>query len=486
MVKRAVNKVKKDPKMKQKQRQQQSVTVNIGTVAKKPRAKRQSKPKPQAQAQPSSIVTRGPTTFYQQPQPNVTQSLAQPNINELFKMIQQQAQAKETPQTQAQVSIVPPPPVEAAPKEENDLERIRKSRIKAVEKPELERVFEEHNEDVDLEDQAYQTINKPFKPLSFFYEQLKQEKQTSLLNEPDPVPSINLNPWERIAPDIERPNLSLQESALFAAPKPTLTRSDTDTTDDSTPRQQQNFLDLFSNSPSLEPQGTAQTLLTRITGDGSIIDPTTQPPTPSVSPALTEPPTPRGETFEEEVYEPQFIDDPEPPAEFQPEPEYKEDPKKAITEIKVGQVELPTPPPKKEVYKGGQFLPAIVQPRGEETPLVQLLNPTIEPSLAEAVAAEVRPADQYVTEQLVKDKGLPDAEARVVDIRQPKERLKEFATSLGVDISAGKSGKRVTSEEIRNRIYEKMGDEFEIPSFKEASIKPGPKKGKPAIAEIDV
>ena len=72
MVKRVA--IKKEPKMKQKQKQQQNVVVNIGSIA-KPRKPRQTKPKqPKAEQKQiaqihQGILTRGPNTFYQQPQP---------------------------------------------------------------------------------------------------------------------------------------------------------------------------------------------------------------------------------------------------------------------------------------------------------------------------------------------------------------------------------------------------------------------------------
>ena len=124
MVKRSVTKVKKESKMKQKQRQQQNVTVNIGTLAKKPRARKPTKP-PQAPQNP--IVTRGPTTFYQQPQPapQPIQSEGR-SINELYKLIKQQAQEKQPEQQPITTSIVPPPQICEILKAVNELERTRK------------------------------------------------------------------------------------------------------------------------------------------------------------------------------------------------------------------------------------------------------------------------------------------------------------------------------------------------------------------------
>ena len=147
---------KKESKMKQKQRQNQNVTVNIGTLAKKPRSRKPTKPRQAPQPPQSTIVTRGPTTFYQQPQP---QPQGQ-SINELYKLIQQQAQANQPAQQQTTASIVPPPKVEDTPKAENDLERIRKARVAKFEKPELEKVFDQQNAEVGLEDTAYQDFNK--------------------------------------------------------------------------------------------------------------------------------------------------------------------------------------------------------------------------------------------------------------------------------------------------------------------------------------
>ena len=88
MVKRIATN-KKEPKMKQKQKQQQNVVVNIGSIAKPAPKKRGRKPKALQAQQPqqAQVITRGPTTFYQQPQ-----AIQQPqhNINEIFRLIQQQ------------------------------------------------------------------------------------------------------------------------------------------------------------------------------------------------------------------------------------------------------------------------------------------------------------------------------------------------------------------------------------------------------------
>ena len=159
-------------------------------------------------------------------------------------------------------------------------------------------------------------------------------------------------------------------------------------------------MDMFSNSPSLKPVQTSQTLVSGIaTGvnDEWFSERSVAPPS-----------TAERETFEEGAFEPEFVDDTEPAAEFQPEPTFTDESKihptvvnvqpkeegegeskEEITELNLGEAP-PTPPPaKKAIYRGSPNLPAIVQPRGEDTPLVQLLKPTTEPSLAAAVATEV-------------------------------------------------------------------------------------------------
>ena len=180
MTKRQV--AKKEPTIKQKQKQQQNVVVNIGTIAKK-RKPRQTKPKQppkqdakQAQIQ-QGIITRGPSTFYQQPQPAASSRVgmqpeqSQPNINELFRLIQQQQRVSvpEPPAVggtflnpvQAASSIVPEPV--AQPTRENELEKIRKARTEKFATPAIElktpaliRVLEEENAGLGLEDKAYQ------------------------------------------------------------------------------------------------------------------------------------------------------------------------------------------------------------------------------------------------------------------------------------------------------------------------------------------
>jgi len=49
-----------------------------------------------------------------------------------------------------------------------------------------------------------------------------------------------------------------------------------------------------------------------------------------------------------------------------------------------------------------------------------------------------------------------------------------FAKNLGVQTSSGMSGKHLTTELIKQNIYDKMGRDFEIPTF--TGKKPGPPK----------
>ena len=138
MVKRIATN-KKEPKMKQKQKQQQNVVVNIGSIAKPAQKKRGRKPKAlQApQSQQAQVITRGPTTFYQQPQ-SIQQPQPQHNINEIFRLIQQQQQASAPASTASlipSVSIAPPPVVETPQPRENTLEKVRRARVAKFEKP---------------------------------------------------------------------------------------------------------------------------------------------------------------------------------------------------------------------------------------------------------------------------------------------------------------------------------------------------------------
>ena len=95
---------KKEPKMKQKQKQQQNVIVNIGTTKPAPKKrgrKPKAQPKPDVKQEPV-IITRGPNTFYQQPQPqqqSIVQPLQQPqhNINDIFRLIRQQQAPTQEP-----------------------------------------------------------------------------------------------------------------------------------------------------------------------------------------------------------------------------------------------------------------------------------------------------------------------------------------------------------------------------------------------------
>ena len=163
--------VRKDPKIqKQKQKQQQNVVVNIGTgtIAKK-RKPRQTKHKAQSKQDANilkGIITRGPNTFYQQPQPQQVQQSS--NINELFRLIQQQ-QRESIPTAptaggtflnpvQPTASIVPPPAATTEAKQENDLEKVRKARVEKFQKPTLQTVF--NIEPTGQEDEAYQSFQR--------------------------------------------------------------------------------------------------------------------------------------------------------------------------------------------------------------------------------------------------------------------------------------------------------------------------------------
>jgi hypothetical protein len=243
MVKRIA--IKKEPKMKQKQKQQQNVVVNIGSIA-KPRKPRQTKPK---QPKPDNkqtaqihqgILTRGPNTFYQQPQP-VPQPIIQPQpqtqtINEIFRLIQQQQKTNipEAPQVggtllspapaaTAAASIAPPPVVEAPIKAENDLERIRKARTGKFEKPALQKVFEK--EPLGQENAVFQGLAPASNLAAVFGLAERNETNPSLLGEIRTEPNlftdpINLHPPEKIATkEAVKPSLTLEPSSLTETPK---------------------------------------------------------------------------------------------------------------------------------------------------------------------------------------------------------------------------------------------------------------------------
>ena len=141
-----------------------------------------------------------------------------------------------------------------------------------------------------------------------------------------------------------------------------------------------------------------------------------------------------------------------------------------ISQIHLAPKPLPPKAPKKEVYRGSANLPPIVRPPPEETPLSQLLNPTPEPSLLATAAAEPslaaaaeEPSLAAVSQaQLIASQGTP------------KAQLMAFAKNLGVQTSSGMSGKHLTTDEIKQNIYDKMGRDFEIPTF--TGKKPGPPK----------
>jgi hypothetical protein len=369
-----------------------------------------------------------------------------------------------------------------------------------------------------------------------------------------PPPSVNLHPWRIIVPDYEEPNLSLQPSNLFEPPSPV---------------SSQGFLEIFSNSPSLELRQNAQSLLSEFEQDEEKLPEymRSQPfvstrettsirtgiPAPSKEDRLLaleerkrilreqknelgpiEPKSELDDLFIEGTSEfqpdttevPNILNvvapEPEPEPVAQPEPPQPQlnrrqlyiqlakaiglesqypnlnnmsvsrlenliidnmthgfDQPFEIPEDKdipayISQIHLaPKPPsptsPKKEVYRGSANLPPIVRPPPEETSLSQLLNPTAEPSLVATVA---EPSLAAAAEE---PSLAATAQAQLIAAQgTPKAQLMAFAKNLGVQTSSGMSGQHLTIELIKQNIYDKMGRDFEIPTF--TGKKPGPPK----------
>jgi hypothetical protein len=510
MVKRIA--VKKEPKMKQKQKQQQNVVVNIGSIA-KPRKPRQTKPKqPKPDNKPKAqiiqgVLTRGPNTFYQQPQPPLIppqppQSQTQ-NINEIFRLIQQQQRTNipDAPQVggnlinQTPISIAPPPVVEAPIKAENDLERIRKARIGKFEKPALQKAFEK--EPLGQENAVFQGLAPAANLTAVFRLAERNETNPSLLGEVRAEPNIftdpiNVHPPERIATkEAVKPSLTLEPSSLTETPskrrqgafpnyKSALSTLTGEFKEESA---------LFGELLASKKVGTLRALTSELAAKEREL---ALPPVKTTKkPFFVEEKDPLSllETIEQsgENTEPEILQGGEVPAEeiggssVGTPDEPPEEEVNTITEIKVGEKKQEEEPVLVPAYQGGEFLPAIIQPPEAASTIEQLLVPRVEPSLVAAAAAEeVRPADAYRTEQLVK--GQPEPE---IPQGTPKFRLFMLAQSLGANLSTTGS-KKLNTDEIKERIVDKMGEGYVIPDFKAEAKKPGPKPKGKATKEAEV
>jgi hypothetical protein len=570
MVKRIAT-PKKEPKMKQKQKQQQNVIVNIGSIAKPAPKKRGRKPKPKTAPQPqqAQIITRGPTTFYQQPQ---AQAIQQPqprnDINEIFRLIQQQQQAQAPASTASlipSVSIAPPPVVETPQPQENTLEKVRRARRAKFEKPALERaleksvltsaeeeatgfglediaskaqrdlekaftkpalseVLEGHNAGIGLEDKAYQDFQK-VRDLTALFRQ--KEQQVSMLNEPAPAPSINIHQPEAIATvETAKPSFALEEASIIATPKTKGLGLNYASVIQGR-RDLLNRRPLFSAIPTVEKTNefieqvkghTPAPLAPLKTSKApffvsekeplsllNVIEQSNLDPNPEILQG--------GEVAVGEGKDPvlafAFPDDERRVASASsanksslsfllPDEPPPQEEATGITELNLGQAEELPPPPtaEEEVYQGGEFLPAIIQPKEEASTIKQLLGPKVEPSLLGAAAAEeVRQADVYTTEQLVK--GKPEGE---IDISQytgtPTQKLIAFVQDLNKQIKTIKGDAYTKKDNIKyshsnyeemiRNIQTKKGPDFFIPDFTVEAKQRGRPKGKATKEDVEI
>ena len=525
---------KKEPKMKQKQKQQQNVIVNIGTTkpAPKKRGRKPKAPPKQDAKQEPVIITRGPNTFYQQPQPQ-QQSIVQPpqqpqhNINDIFRLIRQQQAPTPEP-----ASIIPPPIAEEAPKQENDLEKVRKARRAKFEKPALERAIEqsaltqaeeestrlglkafepkqsslitaieEENKGLGLEDKAYQDFQQVRDLTALFRQAEQKEAQTSLLGEPAPAPSVNFEQPERIATkESATPLLALEESELLATPK---TKglglnfasviqgrrglfsglSTKERADEFNTQTKERYPDQLRGKSPLPPVKTSKSPFFVSESDPlsllSVIEQSNAQLPDILQGGEVSIPT-KDDPIAQELELGFALNT---PVTYGP-----------ISELNLGeqQAEEPPPPPQQEVYEGGEFLPPIIQPVETKPIIEQLLAPRAEPSLIASVEGEARAPDELVTEQLVK--GAPKAEPEtrtpsqrlIAFVRQLNEDKKQEIESRGEKYSSKTDGIKYSHlgyEQIVRNIQTKKGPDFVIPDF---AVDAKPRGRKASKAEVDI
>jgi hypothetical protein len=490
MAKISIKKNVKPKTIKQKQKQTQNVTVNIGSISKKRgRPKRQSvvkKPTQQPTYQP--IVSYNQPIFKQStPQPSslassILATQATPKVvaeevkNEstLRKALQEQSLQTDEPVTKG-----------------NDLERVRSERIKKFEKPSI---VEETKKEIKSDEPTRHAL----------LSQLLADQQ----NDTEEINSLLATP--------ARPDIPFVSSELTVTDLPSFRSTGTQTSrftnalrgiglesvipssDILTPSRSEQRNKLLGTLPSLKPRFTTSTEETFT----------------SKQPIQTE------ETYfdiEEPIQEETPLSQPEQrgPAELITETPSEATPLSQPTielgfgglseepiVTSIGKVLPPEPVSQNElaVKKRNIKLPSLLRAVEPPPPITEAQETA--PTILEGLQPnEVRAADQYVNEQLVKDEpagGAPLAESRIVEsnslIKTPAEQAREKWEELqlpggpleGIDRTKPnpKGGKRLhkSTTEWLNDIHGTPGNENWKHIKPENRPPPGPKK-KPVVAE---
>ena len=392
--------------------------------------------------------------------------------------------------------------------------RAQRELEKAFKKPALSEVLEGHNAGTGLEDKAYQDFQAVRDLTTLFRQAEQKEQQVSMLNEPAPAPSINIHQPEAIKTvETVKPSFALEEASIIATPKTKGLGLNYASVIQGR-RDLLNRRSLFSAVPTVEKVNEfmeqtkehASALLVPVKTSKAPFFVSEKDPLSLlnvIEQSNTDPNPEILQTGEVVVGEGAPVSkEPIMAFAFPDEPPPQEEATGGITELNLGQTEeLPPPPTEEEVYQGVEFLPAIIQPKEDASTIKQLLAPKAEPSLLGAAAAEeVRQADVYTTEQLVKGKPEPEGE---IDVSQytgtPTQKLISFVQDLnrqtknrkGDAYDARKDNIKYShskyDETIRN-IQTKKGPDFYIPDFTvDAKPRGRPKgKGKATKEELDI
>ena len=475
MGKVSIKKNVKPKTIKQKQKQTQNVTVNIGSISKKRgRPKRQSvvkKPTQQPTSQP--IISYNQPIFKQStPQPSSLASsilATQATPTAIKKEETQQTSLQKA--LQEQITQTDEPVTKG-----NDLERVRSERMKKFEKPS---VIEETKKEIKSD------------------EPVRHALLSQLLAEPqDDTEEINL-----LSNRPTQPNIPFASSELTVTDLPSFRSTGTQTSrftnalrgiglesvipssEILTPSRSEQRNRLLGTLPSLKPRFTTRTEEiftskepTQTEETETYFDPFEEP-TQEETPLSQ--PEPRGATEMITQTEPS-----EPTPLTQPTIEMgfgglSEEP----IQTSVGQILPPEPVSQNvlEVKKTSKKKKTILSPVEPPPPITQ----------AQEIAPSILQAQPYVTEQLVKDDGIPEAQVgeisqeQMTRYDQAYELFRKLKKEGKITVSSKKPSEKSATGTVPKTYGELTNDINEVAGYETwETVKPIERKGRPK--KIDV
>jgi len=501
MGKVSIKKNVKPKTIKQKQKQTQNVTVNIGSISKKRgRPKRQSQPVKKPVQQPTSqpIVSYNQPIFKQStPQPSSLASsilATQATPTAIKKEVTEQSSLQKA--LQEQNTQIDEPVTKG-----NDLERVRSERMKKFEKPSvIEETKIEPVSNHSLLGQIVADRKKEIDNEKLYRIALLSQSLADQQDDTEEIQALKAQPTQ--------PNIPFASSELTVTDLPSFRSTGTQTSrftnalrgiglesvipssDILTPSRSEQRIRLLGTLPSLKKRFTTSTEETFTSKEPTQTEETYfdpfEEPTQEETPLSQ--PEPRGATEMITQTEPS-----EPTPLTQPTVEMgfgglSEEP----IQTSVGQILPPEPVSQNEliVKKRNIKLPSLLKPVEPPPPITA--EQEIAPTILEGLQAnEVRAADQYINEQLVKDEpagGVPFAQAEVIgeqsklpsESKQIEAKWQELKDSGLITSKRTFGGERRPIKQLLSEINSISGNESYKPITK--PNKPGPKL-KPVVAE---